>query len=155
MPAHAVRSLSKIVPVLLSGGGVRPLATCLCALATILTGCERSLQPSTTHEVKGRVVLANGKPLTRGRVVFMPIEGLSPPASGDLEVDGSFTLTTREPGDGAAAGQYKLRVEPASGRGGRNGKRPVFPLKYIDEDSSGVVITVKAGPNTLEPITLK
>src|SRR5438270_12366489 len=118
-----------------SGWTVASYAACLLGLVTLVTGCgERALQAMPTHEVKGRVVLGNGKPLAAGRVVFVPVEGLTPPATGDLGPDGSFTLSTREPGDGAAAGVYKVRVEPG---GGRNQKistavRTPFPVKYID-----------------------
>jgi hypothetical protein len=63
-------------------------------------------------------------------------------------------LTTRNAGDGAAPGKYKVRIEPAeSKKPGR--KRPSFPVKYVDEDSSGLAVTVRAEPNQLEPFTLK
>jgi hypothetical protein len=110
----------------------------------------------TTYEVKGRIVLANGKPLTTGRVTFIASDDLRPPASGDLGPDGRFTLTTRDRGDGAAPGPYKVRIEPAEVRTkARRAVRPIFPLKYVDEDSSGLTVTVRAEPNQLDPITLK
>lgn len=131
---------------------------CLLGVVTLVAGCgERVLQALPTHAVKGRVVLRNGKPLSAGRVVFVPVEGLTPSASGDVAPDGSFTLSTRAPGDGAAAGDYKVRVEPGARPNQKISTvaRTPFPLKYIDEDSSGVFVTVKAGTNTLDPITLR
>ena len=34
-------------------------------------------------------------------------------------------------------------------------RKPQFPVRYNDEDSSGVVVTVRAETNQLEPILLK
>src|SRR5438874_2585869 len=78
-------------------------------------GCGGSDTPFTTYPVKGRILLANGKPLTKGRVTFVAVDGLRPPASGEIGLDGSFSLTTRADGDGATPGEYKIRIEPASG----------------------------------------
>ena len=129
---------------------------CYQPLALMLAGCQGSGASATTYEVKGRILLANGKPLTWGRVTFIASDDLRPPASGNVGPDGGFTLTTRDPGDGAAPGPYKVRIEPAEGNAkARRPGRPVFPLKYVDEDSSGLTVTVRAEPNQLVPITLK
>lgn len=125
-------------------------------LASSFTGCGGSrLQPVVTHEVKGKVLLADGKPLAKGRVVLVPVEGLTPSASGDLGADGAFTLTTRDSGDGAAVGKYKVRIEPPQDQQTRKYVRPAFPLKYVDEDSSGLFVTIDAKTSSLDPIVLK
>ena len=135
---------------------LRSVLFCHLPLALTLAGCQGSRAPVTTYEVKGRILLANGKPLTTGRVTFIASDDLRPPASGDLGPDGGFTLTTRDPGDGAAPGPYKVRIEPAEGKTkARRAGRPAFPLKYVDEDSSGLTVTVRAEPNQLDAITLK
>jgi hypothetical protein len=107
-----------------------------------------------TYEVRGKVLLASGKALSEGRVTFVAADGLLPQASGDIRPDGEFTLTTRDPGDGAAPGKYKVRIEPAETKNPRK-SRPRFPVRYVDEDSSGLAVTVRAEPNQLEPFTLK
>ena len=127
---------------------------CFLPLALALAGCQGSGTSVTTYEVKGRILLANGKPLTAGRVTFVAADGLRPEASGDLGADGGFVLSTRGSGDGAAPGRYKVRIEP-EGAKARRPSRPIFPMKYIDEDSSGLDVTVRAETNQLEPITLK
>jgi hypothetical protein len=111
----------------------------------------------TTYPVKGKVLLPDGKPLTDGSVTFVPTgkEGL--PAGGKIEPDGTFTLTTRSPGDGAGAGDYRVKIvsdakDPASG--GKKAGRGLVPNKYLDEDSSGLTATVKAEPNDLPPFKL-
>jgi hypothetical protein len=121
-----------------------------------LAGCGAAASPpiGPTYEVRGKVVLRDGKPLTRGRVTFVPAEGAAVPASGEIRPDGTFALTTAKPDDGAVPGQYKVRIEPAQAdRPGRS--RPAFPIKYIDEDSSGLLVTVRPEANRLDPIKLK
>ena len=139
-----------------AGRSLRSALFSLLPLALTLAGCQGSGTSGSTYEVKGRILLANGKPLTAGRVTFVAADGLRPPASGDLGPDGGFALSTRDPGDGAVPGPYKVRIEPAESKSKtRRASRPIFPMKYIDEDSSGLAVTVRAEPNQLEPITLK
>jgi hypothetical protein len=125
-------------------------------LVAALSGCSGTGESTiATHAVKGKVLLASGRPLTAGRVVFVAKDGLTLPASGPIGSDGSFTLTTRSEGDGAIAGDYKVRIEAAQAAARRPGRAPGFPLKYVDEDSSGLLVTVRAETNQLEPIRLK
>jgi hypothetical protein len=97
-----------------------------------LAGCSgdgaRPVGP--TFAVRGRVLLHGGKPRTDGRVAFVAQDGLSPPASGSIGPDGHLAVSTRAEGDGAA------------GAAGRPVKPP-FPLKCVDEDSSGPVVPVR------------
>ncbi len=121
-----------------------------------LVGCSGNGPTSigTTYEVKGQILLQDGTPLTHGRVAIVPTEAGTVPASGEIGADGRFSLTTKSTDDGALPGEYKLRIEPAQSDP-QQAAQPPYPLKYIDEDSSGVVITVKAEPNQLDPIRLK
>src|SRR5262245_46770035 len=135
-------------------GAFRRLRPCLLGLVTGLIGCNGSSPSTPTYEVKGKVLLANGKALSTGRVTFIAADGLLPQASGEIQPGGEFTLTTRNPGDGAAPGKYKVRIEPAESKNPRR-LRPNFPVKYVDEDSSGLAVTVRAEPNQLDPFTLK
>lgn len=123
-------------------------------LVIVLAGCQGSSPLAPTCEVKGQILLADGRPLTSGRVTFVSEDGSSPPASGEVGPDGGFSLTTRVVGDGAVPGDYKVRVEPDLPPGRQIG-RPRFPLKYVDEDSSGLLVTIQSEPNRLDPITLK
>jgi hypothetical protein len=128
-------------------------------LAAVLAGCGRSdsLPSYQVYEVKGKVLLADGKPLDAGFITFVPKGDLPVTPSGAIGPDGSFSLNTGGSGDGAPAGDYKVRVEapqlpPAPSK---SRKKPSIPQKYTDEDSSGLVITVRAQNNELEPIVLK
>jgi hypothetical protein len=123
-----------------------------------LAGCgtSDSLPKLEVHEVKGTVVLADGKPLTGGSIYFVRKAGDLPVTpSGKIGPDGSFSLVTGGSGEGAPAGEYKVRIEAAPvGSTGQKTKEP-FPARYNDEDSSKIEITVRAGANQLEPIRLK
>ena len=112
----------------------------------------------TVHEVKGKVLLANGKPLQGGTVYFVPREGVLN-SEGKIDGDGGFSLLTGGSGEGAPAGDYKVRIEPvdASRFAVRKpfGKKPPFPPRHLDEDTSGLTARVKAGSNSLAPFILK
>jgi hypothetical protein len=136
------------------------LASCLLA-AIAVTGCGDSDAPPIVkvYDVKGKVVLADGKPLTDARIYFVPTDGLMTPV-GTVGPDGSFSLRTGQSGEGAVPGEYKVRIEPEDasllpGGRGPKGKRLPFPAKYLDEDTSKLTVTVKAEPNQLEPFLLK
>lgn len=139
------------------GRAVRDWLGLAAVVAAIAPGCGGSDgSPGPLASVSGRVLLANGKPLTRGRVTFVSKDASAPPASGDLGPDGSFKLTTRTPDDGAVPGDYKVRIEPAAVPNARpEAVKPPFPVKYIDEDSSAIVVTVRGEANQLDPIRLK
>jgi hypothetical protein len=128
------------------------------ALAT-LAGCGRSdsLPSYQVYEVKGTVLLADGKPLGGGWIYFVPKGGLPVTPSAVIGSDGSFSLNTGGSGDGAPAGDYKVRVEAPQFQQAapKSRKKPIIPQKYNDEDSSGLVITVQAHTNHLDPIVLK
>lgn len=75
----------------------------LCACVA-LCGCE---QRQHVVPVKGKVVYQD-KPLTSGSVMFQPEGGI--PASGQIQSDGSFVLSTYDIGDGATVGKNKVRI---------------------------------------------
>jgi hypothetical protein len=122
------------------------------------TGCGGSGPPRvTTFKVDGQVLLSNGKPLTNGRVTFVPTitDGSALPASGEIGADGRFSLTTREPGDGAAVGEYKVRIDsPPIPTGPGKAKSP-FPQRYSDIDNTDLAITIRSETNNLSPFVLK
>lgn len=132
----------------------------LVLMLPLAAGCGNAdgVGPMMLHPVKGAVLLADGKPLTTGRVAFvLPEKAIE--FSGDLQSDGSYQLGSTER-QGAVEGTYKVRIDPepikgasAKGRPSRKGTLP-FPEKYADETTSGLTATVKAGDNTIEPFKL-
>ena len=121
-----------------------------------LVGCGHSdsLPALQVYEVKGKVLLADGKPLSAGWIYFVPKGDLTVTPSGEIGPDGTFSVVTGGSGAGAPPGDYKLRIEAPQFHTAKN-KKPLIPRKFTDEDSSNLVITVRAEPNQLEPIRLK
>ncbi len=109
------------------------------------------------YPVKGQVLLADGKPLAGGSVQFIPTQG-GLPASGKIEADGTFSLKSKSR-DGAAPGEYKVRIEPSSellATKGRVAPKLPFASKYREYDgNTGLTATVKAGETQLEPFRLE
>ncbi|MBX6311954.1 MAG: hypothetical protein IRY99_03390 [Isosphaeraceae bacterium] len=109
------------------------------------------------YPVKGQVLLADGKPLTGGSVQFIPKNG-GLPCSGKIEPDGTFSLVTQPARDGAAPGEYKVRIEPSSellSRKGGAGKKLPFAARYRDYDGeTGLTATIPPGSSQLKPFRL-
>jgi hypothetical protein len=81
----------------------------LAALA--LFGCGPSRDPNLppTANVSGKVIY-QGEPVTVGTVTFHP-EGDGNPAVGLLGEDGTFSLSTYAPGDGAVVGKHSVTID--------------------------------------------
>ena len=89
----------------------------LCLVLTA-SGCQRGdgrdLSSYSFHPVKGRV-LAKGQPLTKGTITFFPLGDPNFAASGEIQPDGTFELTSMMLGRierGVPEGKYRVTVEP-------------------------------------------
>jgi hypothetical protein len=122
-----------------------------------LAGCGGGQYSGPVYPVTGQVLLADGKPLTAGAVQFIP-DGAGFLASGKIGPDGTFSLVSLDKREGAAPGNYKVRIEPTVQMTAPKGKaRRVLPFaeKYRDDDGdTGLTATVKAEPTRLEPFRL-
>jgi hypothetical protein len=135
------------------------------AVAAGFFGCENPdvSRAVKVYEVKGSVVLADGKPLTGGTVEFEPVSGSVYHASGEIGSDGTFSLKTADSGDGAAPGEYRVKVVPDEATAPfvtkgktktRDFSKLPFARKYLDADTSGLKATVKAEPTELDAFKL-
>ena len=121
-------------------------AVVLCVLAA---GCGDAL-PETVP-VAGKVTYT-GEPLTSGTVTFHPQEipdGLPRrPATGTLDAQGQFQLSTFRPGDGAVPGTYRVTVHSYKNRPDLMDDEAVFvpqwriPQRYGDPAASGLTFDV-------------
>lgn len=133
----------------------------ICILVSTLTGCgdghpARSLVTGT--------VSYNGKPLSIGSLVFVPVEG-GPSAQGKVARDGSYEMGTFKEDDGVIPGDYKVMIIALTSSGGsglpedevkaNNEPVSVIPEWYGDLEKSGLLVTVFADkPNTIDfPLT--
>jgi hypothetical protein len=150
----------------MTSDSAKALRVWLLGLGTVFSGlsagCGDSDSPVAmkTYPVKGKVLLADGKPLASGVVVFsLPEKGME--FESPLESDGSFVLKSSY-GDGAPEGSYKIRIQPdvskPNAAKGSSARRSVanlgYPAKYGDETTSGLTAVVKASDNDLQPFTL-
>jgi hypothetical protein len=122
-----------------------------------LAGCSGrsdALPAYQVYDVKGKVLLADGTPLSGGLITLVPKGDLPVSPSGEIGPDGTFSIVTGGSGQGAPAGEYKVRIETPQIPRAKN-KKPLVPPKYNDEDSSNLAVTVRAESNQLEPIRLR
>lgn len=115
---------------------MKTLLTLLALLAPLAAlGCNSGtpLEAPQTVPVKGKVLLPDGQPLKQGRLVLVPIDKSKQEANGLLGKDGAFTLMSYKPGDGAAPGEYKVKLEDAPAG---------VPKKYLS--GAGETVTVSA-----------
>jgi hypothetical protein len=75
--------------------------------------------------------------LTKGIVRFEP-DGYGRMATGELQADGTFVLTTFEKGDGAVVGQHKVFVTGTSS----NPRKELVPKKYTTPENSKLTADV-------------
>ena len=102
--------------------------------------------------------------MTRGSVVFTPISGKSEGggqiASGQIQSDGSYSLTTFDTDDGAVVGQHSVTVqsgEESTFKPPKPGEpinytlpKSSIPSKYESVGSTPLKNTVKPGPNKID-----
>ena len=135
----------------------------LWSVATIvllgLTGCGADQMP--LGQVSG-VVTAGGQPLSSGVIHFVPQAG--PKASGVLDQQGGYRLTTYVGGDGAITGRHQVYFTPldddthmdnytdADYQSGKIPPEPspqeFLPQKYLAPATSGLSEQVAAGSNS-------
>lgn len=131
------------------------------ATAAVCVGCGDPDAPPVlkVYPVTGAVQLDGDKPLTSGKVILVSRERALE-FEGKIEADGSFHIASPQ-GDGAPEGSYLVRIEAdqtslATGKIRTTARRsPVpFPVRYTNEETSDLSVTVKPGENKLEPFRL-
>jgi len=116
-------------------------------MAVVISSAAGCSTTAGAYPVKGKVVRTDGKPVTSGQIEF---RGENASASGPIQPDGSFTLGSNVPGDGALPGKYKVYLSGDCLGSGYDGKPAEVDAKYGDADKSGLEFEVKAQTNTFE-----
>ncbi len=133
------------------------IALFACALCLLLGCGSKKAKGPPVYPVTG-VVRVNGQPASQVMVVLhsdTPIAG-EPRPFAKTNADGTFAITTREPGDGALPGKYRISLtwspteeeESTMGRGDKLGGR------FADPATSNLFVDVKAEPNIVPAIEL-
>lgn len=139
---------------------------CFILFGCILTGCSGGADGGKrvpVYSVKG-VVKLNGGPVPGATVAFGPKDG-QPTAMGRTNDNGEYTLTTYEPGDGAAKGLFSVTVMRLVSTGAASGEPQhgvnVVPASGHDAAKSraggddGNLIPAKFGDATTTPLSFK
>lgn len=131
----------------------------LAVLLAVLGGCS---QKETLNSVQGKVLL-QGEPLAGALVSFHPEDVTTDPPTGFSQADGTFKVMTGSV-EGAKAGTYVVTIMcqvPIKGKtegmsfGGMEESEDRLKGAYANRDSSQIRVTIKEGPNQLEPFDLK
>ena len=124
--------------------GRRALAAGTLLLLLPLAGCGQKL-----HPVRGTVTLDDGRPLSRGLVIFETQgEGPAVTARGEVKADGGYELSTYRPGDGVPPGRYRVLINPMDPSDVPDEQKKLpFDAKYVRFETSGLEYEVKPGPN--------
>ena len=139
-------------------------------LGMLLTGCGGGPR---LGKVSGRVTF-NGKRVPTGTIMFHPDAG--PAAVGAIGPDGTYTLTTIKPGDGAVVGSHRVTIHATTVGPGSlvdpksfeeeielaQRKDPkakvlvpgkvewIVPEKYSRPETTDLTATVQPGANTID-----
>lgn len=124
-------------------------------LCVLLSACGGEQGPEMAT-VKGKVTF-QGKPLSAGTVNFTPNDPNGAPANANIAPDGTYSLQTTNPDDGARVGSYKVTIsgkDPNAMNTALPGApvevKSIVPEKYEDPAQSGLTADVKSGSNTFD-----
>ncbi len=143
---------SVMISRVFAGANTAAMSFCCCLL---LAGCGGGLPMG---QVTGKVTL-DGNPVTSGVVHFVPKKG--PAATGPLDENGQYRLTTPGKGLGAVMGTHTIYLTPTSDEAHMEGfsqadyesgklapeepPQPFLPNRYLNLSSSGLQREVAAG----------
>ena len=123
-------------------------------LAVGFMGCGKPAYQLETAPVSGTVTL-DGRPLPSGYVVVPAAKGRM--ASGKIQPDGTFVLTTYDEGDGAQVGTHPVIVNELpldEFSSVPKEQRMPIPARYGSAGTSGLSIEVKPGEDNFLELTL-
>ena len=141
---------------------MRPRSLRMFMVAAVYTlaftpGCDHG-DHWKTYPVTGTIAFPDGKRFSGGNQSFIVFESLehSVNATGVIDADGTFSLGTYEPNDGAVAGIHRVSITPPTPVGDPDQMRtaPLIHPKYRNLDTSELQVTVEAIRSNDIPITV-
>ena len=120
-----------------------------------LSGCsEKRVE---VFPVSGKVTYKGQAP-TGATVVLHPADAAKTgdfAPTGTVKSDGTFSITSYDPDDGAPQGEYVATIEWYKFEKSLGGVGPnVIPKKYTSAKTSPIKLTVSNGASQLQPITI-
>jgi hypothetical protein len=111
-----------------------------------LAGCGSD----RTYPVRGQLLYDYGRPIQElsGSTITFTSPKLGKSATGTIEGDGSFRLTTLRPNDGAYPGTYQVVInQPHPNAERRETRKPAVDVAYEDPQRSKLEATVEPKDN--------
>lgn len=134
---------------------VRVFTTIAIAAVLLLAavGCGPAEKRVATAPVKGKISY-KGAPVTTGNVMFIPSGG-GPPATAEIQADGTYSLKTYEPEDGAVPGDHvvtvtAIQLSTGSPEDPASDPKLLVPTKYSSSKTSGLTASVADGENAVD-----
>lgn len=145
--------IADVEPVI--AGDPRSALTAVLLLAA-LSACGGNPARLETAPVRGKVTL-DGGPVTSGIVRFVPDRGRA--GRGDIRPDGTFTITTYEPEDGAVVGHHRVAVIAQGGPAEEFTEDVeqvewLVPERYANPSTSGLEFEVRSGETNIANVKL-
>lgn len=127
----------------------------LAFLAVLMVGCGGNKGAEyKTAPAKGKVMY-QGQPVTAGIISLQPKEVAGAaenktgrPATGEIQSDGTFVLSTYQTGDGAVIGKHRVTFMPKAAGAESYEDRPT-PSPYVGLTPKEQEVEIKPGGNEL------
>lgn len=125
-------------------------------LVLTVLGCGSGADEKPTAQVQGKVT-HDGQPVSGGSVTFVPAGGEDgkpgKPASGTVQSDGTYKLSTYGTDDGAVVGKHRVSYSPptsdaAAPAEGEHGEAPKSPYDGLKPKTAEV--EVESGGSTID-----
>lgn len=126
------------------------IAAALVAIIGLVGGCGGKTVP-----VNGKVQFKDGGAASElsGYAIAFEAESAKASGVGEIQPDGSFTISTFGANDGALPGKHRVSISPpASPDPDKPPQKSKLPAKYEKPDTSGLTVEVKPGQGPLEII---
>jgi hypothetical protein len=123
-------------------------------LASAVVSCGENRKP--VYPVHGKA-LFRGKPAEGALVIFNPVDESVPKAvkpQGLVRSDGSFEIGTYAEKDGAPSGDYAVTFVWMIENPKNKKQWSPLSMRLMQPDQSGLRVTIKEGPNELQPFQL-
>lgn len=121
----------------------------LLVVATLALSCIGCSEPKF-YPVRGKVVVFGVGPLKEGEVRFRPVKNPRLIGTGQIQKDGSFTVSTPDHGEGVLEGDCQVTVIVES----KDGKSPIA-ARYADYTQADLNFTVQDRPENWFQLDVK
>jgi len=117
-------------------------------LLFVSSGCGGGASYEVSGSISGRVSLKDGSVPGEGLVnLYAPVTGVS--AQANLDSEGNFSLKQIPVGEYQVSVTPPPQLPPGAPSAGSNQSTSKIPPKYYNASTSGLLVTVKPGENSL------